>query len=277
MERAPIDVRPLFRPLQEKLIELLSSLSSDDWNRQTVARQWKVKDAVSHLLDGDLRVLSMQRDKYFGEKPPKISGYKELVDWLNQLNADWVMASRRLSPDVLRMLHQTTGPQVCDYYESLVLEDKAIFSVDWAGESASLNWMHLAREYTEKWHHQQQIRDAVGMEGIMTQRFFYPCMDTFFRALPHTFRDTEAEFGTVVQTTISAEAGGSWYLIKREKGWSLTLDSEKTPAVIVEIPAEISWKLFSKSLRPSEIREQVKITGNQELGERVLEMVAVMA
>ncbi|MEP2512228.1 MAG: maleylpyruvate isomerase N-terminal domain-containing protein [Reichenbachiella sp.] len=271
------DVRPLFRPLQHKLIELLSSLTAEDWNRQTVAKQWKVKDVVSHLLDGDLRVLSMQRDKYFGQQPPNIKGYEDLVAWLNQLNADWVAASRRLSPDVLTLLHQTTGPLVCDHYESLDLQTEAIFAVDWAGESTSLNWMHLAREYTEKWHHQQQIRDAVGLDGIMTKAFFRPFMDTFFRALPNTFRNVAAEEGTLIQATITSEAGGSWFLVKEEKGWLLTSGGEKTPDATVEIPAEISWKLFSKSLRPSEIRKQIKITGDEALGEKVLEMVSVMA
>jgi hypothetical protein len=58
---------------------------------------------------------------------------------------------------------------------------EAIFSVGWAGEEKSLNWFHIAREYTEKWHHQQQIRLAVGQEQICTQETFiiliskHPC------------------------------------------------------------------------------------------------------
>jgi hypothetical protein len=33
--------------------------------------------------------------------------------------------------------------------------------VAWAGEAESKNWFHVARDYSEKWHHQQQIREAV--------------------------------------------------------------------------------------------------------------------
>ena len=53
--------------LDRKLIELLSSLTPDEWNAQTVAKRWKVKDVASHLLDGNLRGLSITRDHYFGE------------------------------------------------------------------------------------------------------------------------------------------------------------------------------------------------------------------
>lgn len=273
----PIDVRPLFRPLEDQFIALLEQMTEADWDRQTIASQWKVKDVVSHLLDGNLRVLSMQRDKYFGENPPNIRGYRELVDWLNQLNANWVEATKRLSSSVLILLHRTTGPLVCDYYENLDLDKEAIFSVDWAGENKSLNRMHLAREYSEKWHHQQQIRLAVGKEGIMTKRFFYPLIDTFLRALPHTFRDVNAPTGTVVEVKISTEAGGSWFLKKEKESWSLTSSTDSIPGTIVEIPAEISWQLFSKSLRPVNVREQIFINGDTRLGEKVLDMISVMA
>jgi hypothetical protein len=37
----------------------------------------------------------------------------------------------------------------------------APYGVSWAGEEKSANWFDTAREFTERWHHQQQIRLAV--------------------------------------------------------------------------------------------------------------------
>ncbi len=273
----PIDTRALFKPLDHQLVKLLKSLNEEDWSRQTVAKQWKVKDVASHLLDGNLKTLSMQRDGYFGEQPPEIKNKRDLINWLNQLNADWVNVSRRLSPQVLTMLLASTGDLVSDYFASLDPFHPAIFAVDWAGESESLNWMHVAREYTEKWHHQQQIRDAVSLDGILTKEFFYPVIDTFFKALPYTFRKIAAEPNTVVKTTVTTEAGGNWYLIKKENEWQLTKEVDFEPDAIVEIPIDISWKLFSKSLRPADVIDDVKISGNELLGKSVLQMVSVMA
>ncbi|HEY9196370.1 MAG TPA: maleylpyruvate isomerase N-terminal domain-containing protein, partial [Mucilaginibacter sp.] len=164
MER--IEVKHLFKPLDDKLIELLESLTPEDWDKQTVAKAWKVKDVVSHLLEGNIRTLSMQKEGYYSEQPPAINSYQDLVNWLNLLNAEWVKASRRISPNLLIVLHKATNGLVNEYYSSLDLNGPAVFAVNWAGESESLNWMHLAREYTEKWHHQQQIREATGREGI---------------------------------------------------------------------------------------------------------------
>lgn len=276
-QNEPIQVTHLFRPLDEKLIQLLESLKEEDWLKQTAAKNWNVKDVVSHLLDGNIRVLSIQKDKYFGEVPPEISSYTGLVNWLNELNADWTKATKRISPNTLLLLHRTTGNLVSQYYESLNLQEKAIFPVAWVGESESYNWMHLAREYTEKWHHQQQIRDAVGKEGIMTRAFFYPFIDTFFRALPVTFKNTKAETGTLIQVKVLTSIGGDWFLKKEIDQWMLINNPTINPAAIVEIYPEIAWKLFSKNINPEDISDKVNISGNLELGRQVLNMVSVMA
>ncbi len=277
MREIPIDTRPLFKPLHGKLIELLKSLKEDEWQRQTVAKKWKVKDVVSHILDTQLRVLSMQRDGYYGEQPPEINNYDDLVHWLNQLNNDWVNVAKRLSPQILILLLESIGDLVSEYYISLAPWDEAVFSVAWAGESTSYNWMHVAREYTEYWHHQQQIRDAVDKQGIMSREFFYPVINTFFQALPNTFKDVEAEEGTTIETKITSEAGGTWYLIRSAEGWKLESNAQSTPLASVNIPIELSWVLFSKSIRPHEIMDRIEIEGDKDLANKVLEMVSVMA
>ena len=272
----PIDVRHLFRPLDNQLIVLLQSLDTEDWHLPTVARLWSVKDVAAHLLDGNIRLLSIQRDRYYGEAPPSSPSFEELVGWLNGLNADWVKASRRISPGVLILLHQLTNDPVNTYYESLDLYDEAVFAVSWAGETTSLNWMHLAREYTEKWHHQQQIREATGRDGIMTREFFFPMIDTFLRGLPYTLRQTDAAADAVIKITITSDAGGDWYLKKSDTGWCFCSKPEDgNYAAVITIPPEIAWKLFSKSIRPDEV--DVMIEGDPVLARSVLSLVAVMA
>ncbi len=68
----------LIAKLDAKLIELLRSLSKEEWEKQTVAKLWKVKDVAAHLPDGNLRGLSTSRDQYFGEKPENINIYQHL-------------------------------------------------------------------------------------------------------------------------------------------------------------------------------------------------------
>jgi hypothetical protein len=271
----PIDVVDLLSILDRKLIDLLKSLSPEEWQAQTVAKLWKVNDVAAHLLDGNIRILSMLRDNYFGEKAD-IQSYDDLVNFLNGLNADWVKAMKRVSPSLLILLHEITGPLYCNYYKSLNPFDKAGFAVDWAGESESKNWMHIAREYTEKFLHQQQIRDAVNKPGLMTREFFYPFINTFMMALPHTYRHTDAPPGSLIKVTVASEIGGSWLLLRTKNQWQLTNESSTISSEVILSP-EVAWKLFSKSIRPGQIRNEVTITGNTNLGEVALNMVSVIA
>ncbi len=273
-----IEVTHLFRPLDEELLNLLKELSAEDWNKPTVAGTWRVRDVAAHLLDGNIRALSMQRDRYFGEQPPEINGYRDLVNWLNQLNDDWVKAMNRLSPQALILLHEATGHLTSKYYSSLNPLDEAIFAVEWAGESRSYNWMHLAREYTEKWHHQQQIRDATDRQGIMNEQFYPPFISTYLLGLPHAFRDVRAAAGTTVQITVTSSIGDVWYLTRNSESWQLNNDvKEKSIVTSISIDPDIAWKLFSKNIRPYDIKDLVNIEGDKELAEHVLQMVSVMA
>jgi uncharacterized protein (TIGR03083 family) len=253
------------------------SLSPGEWQAQTIASQWKVKDVVAHLLDGNIRALSMQRDGYNGVSPGDITSNDELITWLNRLNAEWITAFRRVSPSVLTLLHKATGEDVSNYFASLDPFQKAIWAVNWAGEQESLNWMHTAREYTEKWLHQQQIRDAVNKPGIMTREFYHPFINTFMLALPFTYKNIAAKQGTVIKLTVTSDAGDNWFLVKKEEKWDLIDAVESLPESEVIIDPDTAWKLFSKSLRPENIRSRIEIKGNQDLGANALNMISVMA
>lgn len=273
----PIPTVHLFPKLDAKLLELLHSLSPDDWSRPTVAKLWTVKDVAAHLLDGNIRMLSMVRDSYFGEPPGKIESYRDLVDFLNRLNADWVKATRRMSPSVLIELLEVTGKEYATCVASLDPFKPAIFSVAWAGEAQSLNWFHIAREYTEKWHHQQQIREAVHRPGIMSREFYYPLIDTFMQALPHTYRDVQGKSGQTIEVVVTSETGGTWYLTFGDTGWVITKTSPVSLDASVTIDPDTAWKLFTRALTGLEAEKKIVFAGNESLGKPVLSMLSVMA
>ena len=276
MKNIPIPTIHLFPVLEEQLIQLLHSLKAEEWNRPTIAKLWTVKDVAAHLLDGNIRVLSMVRDNYTGDPPGNIFSNEDLVGYLNGLNADWVQAMKRVSPQALTALLEITGKQYCQQLALLDPFAPAIFSVSWAGETNSINWFHIAREYTERWHHQQQIRDAVGKPAIMTRELYHPVLDTFMMALPYTYRNTEAKENTVIKISVSGEAGGDWFIIKKEN-WELVKTNNLPVTAHTIINGDIAWKLFTKSWRRKEVMEYVSIEGDAVLGAPVLDMIAVMA
>jgi hypothetical protein len=76
-------------------------------------------------------------------------------------------------------------------------------AVAWAGETVSRNWFDIARMYTEKWHHQQQLRDATGRPPLYQSELLTPVLETFARGLPFAFRSRTAKDGTRVSVTVT--------------------------------------------------------------------------
>jgi len=271
-----IETRHLFPEINAALVELLASLDADDWSKPTVHASRDVKDLVAYLLDGTLRRLSFQRDGQF-LPAPEMRSFEAMVEFNQRLNREWLQAMRRLSPRVLLDLLRRADAELVEFFAGLSPESPALFGVAWAGEEWSLNWFDVAREYAEKWHVQQQIRDAVDRPGFKDRRVFLPVLDTFLRGAPHAYRHTIADDGTRVDIVISGEAGGTWHLVREADRWELVDHVEKAPAATIELAADDAWKLFTKGLDRELARGRAIVRGDEALATPLFGMVTIMA
>jgi uncharacterized protein (TIGR03083 family) len=274
---SPVFLVDLFPGLHTELMSVLRGMRPDDWGRPTACALWSVRDIVAHLLDGALRRLSYGRDRLEPAPEQPIATYAELVAYLNRLNAEWVAAARRLSPPVLMDMLDRTADQLYSYFRALDPHAPARFSVAWAGDETSPNWFDIGREYTERWLHQQQIREAVGAPPLIGREWLNPALDIFIRALPFTYREIQSEAGRSVRIEIEGEAGGVWTLVRGPDGWHLFSGSDGSPSATVSLSQEAAWKLFSKGLSPEQARRSVNIDGDLRLGQPMLGALAIMA
>src|SRR5215831_12696734 len=113
----PILIADLFPKLEKLLIQVLSTLGAEDWEKQTVSPKWKVKDVAAHLLDTALRGVSIARDGY-APPAPKIDSAAALGAYINRLNEEGVTVYRRLSPEVLTLLMEVACKQLAAYHAS---------------------------------------------------------------------------------------------------------------------------------------------------------------
>ncbi|MDO8994546.1 maleylpyruvate isomerase N-terminal domain-containing protein [Daejeonella sp.] len=269
-----IDVLHLFPVLNSSLIEVLTGLERRQWNNDTLCKQWKVRDIAAHLLDGALRRLSIGRDAYQTE-PPEIKSYQDLLNYLNALNADWVNAYKRVSPEIILEQLKLAQVQMLQYLESLDPDAKAIFSVSWAGEDVSTNRFDIAREYTERWHHQQQIRQAVGAKSIMDRELYNPFLQICMQALPYHYRSFESPDGTLIRVEVVGDAGGVWAIVRKGSKWEFSNEPGEIASQIY-IDQNIAWMLFSKGIEINQAKQYWQVIGDQELGMHALAMPAFM-
>ena len=272
----PILVSHLFPEILESLLELLAQLSPIDWDQPTVCSGWSVKDVAQHLLAIEISNISRRRDGHSLEPKNPIRSAVDLLEFINYLNESWMDAARRISPRLLIDLLRLTGEQANQFFASL--DPFALGgAVSWAGPEPAPVWLDLAREYTERWHHQQHIRDAVGKPGLKQARYLAPILDAFVRALPHTYREISAPPGTSVTLTLTGEGGGQWSIQQEDQGWQLYTGQPTAPDAEVILSGDDAWRLFSKGLEPFEVHGRAQVLGDARLGAQAFEMVSIIA
>jgi hypothetical protein len=192
------------------------------------------------------------------------------------LNACWVQAANRISPELLIELLEMSNKMYAAYLRQLDPESEAIFSVAWAGEQRSRNGFHIAREYTEKWHHQQQIRVAVNQGNVLlAPRWYRPFLETVICALPWHYRSVAAREGYVIRVEVGDELG-TWYMAKEVGGWTFISDAPQAPDSEIRIQKEVAWRLFTQKEKGPDIWAGIEITGGEIAG-AIRDVIAVMA
>jgi uncharacterized protein (TIGR03083 family) len=276
----------LFEPLDGLLLDLLRSLSRADWSRPTIAGAWTVRDVVAHLLDTPLRRLSFVRDGWpafatatAGRPDSRVRSDADLIVFVNALNADGVRTYGRLSPALLIDLLALVTAQLRDHLRSIDPHAPAAFPVSWAGESSSAHWFDVAREYTERWHHQAQIRLAVDqLRPLMVSHLHAPVVATFMRAIPYALRMVAADEGARVSAVVAGEGGGTWTVDRRAGAWQLDDGAGASGpfAATVAIPADVAWRLFTKGLPEDAVARHCQVSGDLELAGAVLAARAIV-
>jgi uncharacterized protein (TIGR03083 family) len=278
----PVYTAHLFPALHGHLLELLRSLNAADWQRPTVCLGWTVQDVASHILDTQIRLLRLRDNlapvqAFDGKSSETEEGYQELVGFLNRTNAAWVEAARRMGPRLLMEFLSITGPLLAEQVTALDPAAPAPFAVAWAGDDVSPNWFDIGRSYTEYWHHQQQIRDAVGAIPLSLREWLHPVLAIFMRAVPHTYRDVPASDGDAVNFTISGEAGADWSILHQQNRWHLFDDLAPNHTAALTISSDAAWRLFTKGLTGEQARGMAQLTGRSDLAGVFFRTLSVMA
>jgi uncharacterized protein (TIGR03083 family) len=271
----PIDAVEALEHVEAALLDLLGSITPTEWEAPTIVPQWRVRHVAGHLLDTALRKLAIVRDGYALERPASGSA-DDVREFVNRVNAEGVRVYGRLSPPVLRALMSTVSQAYCAWHRGLDPQAPAAFAVSWAGERESPNWFDTARELTERWHHQAQIRLALGRPPLMTREIYHPVLDCFMRVLPYAYRDLTAAAETHVHVRVDGAAGGDWHLSREAERWVLNNGPTGPPLAIVSIPQDIAWRLFTKGVSRSEAERVVRIDGDPRLAAPVLRAVAIV-
>jgi uncharacterized protein (TIGR03083 family) len=300
-----VEAVPLFPEERAALLDLLRSLTPEQWVLPTVCEGWSVKDIAAHLVADDLGRLSHERDGFSAGRfePAGAETFEaKLLAFINHQNETWVEATHRLSPRIVIDLLDWSGRETQAYFE-LLDPDAPGLGVSWAGETESANWFDLAREYSERWHHQAQIREAAGAPMLYEQRLYAPVIATMVRGIPHTLRSLDASEGTHVRLVVTGLGTSEWSIVRESGKWYLTtlpwqsqsnsgsssirvsIGEEPTNEeqkhqdfdAFVALDPDTAWRVFTKAISYEDARQRALVVGDEQLAERVLRTVSIVA
>lgn len=272
----PIFTASIFRPLLAELVGLLRALNAADWDRPTLAGAWKVRDVAAHLLDGDLRKLAAGRDDHRAHPETPIRADQDFVRFINTLNATGVAFGARLSHRLLTDLLEIAGGWVAELVEGLPPHERSRFPVSWAGERESENWMDTGREYTERWHHQMQIRDAIGEPRLLVPHWMEPLLDLSVRALPIAYADVPAPEGAAVALEVHGPTAGAWSVVRKDSAWQVRRGKAPSPHALVRVGTDDVWRFFYNAVRSPGLMDRIEIEGDRALAKPMLDARSVI-
>jgi uncharacterized protein (TIGR03083 family) len=271
----PVDVRDRFEPERSALLDVLEGLTPREWDAATVCPGWTVKDLAAHLVGDDMGIVARWRDDHVGGSIVTES-WDELVAEINRRNEAWVDAMRRLSPRLLiELLGWAAEPALAAFKGRD--RDELAGPVSWAGPDPAPGWLHVAREYTERWHHQQQIREAVGQPLLDDPAFLRPVLATFARSLPRAYRDTAAPTETQIGVDFSGPAGSRWAVVRQEDRWTLLEGPADDPVAVIRIDQDAAWRLFTRGLARDAAAAAVSVEGDPSWRNPFLGALAILA
>ena len=276
MSKEIIDTRILFSEITELLFSLLHSLSPENWNAKTCYPNWTVKDIVTHLFQTGSSRLSRQRDLYPTDQRPAPLDFAELSKLIDQSNSSWTSLLGGISPKLLLDLLEITEHQLSDFIRKQNLDGDAFYSVAWAGEIQSANWFDLAREYTERWHHQEQIREALNAPSIAIPKYLSPVINILMHSVPYWYKDVHALAGTRLCIEVTGDSGGIWILERKKKNWEFIEDRNISCNEKIMLSDDTTWKFLMRAIPRNTVNDLIHFSSSSPLCTNFLEVKAIM-
>jgi uncharacterized protein (TIGR03083 family) len=270
---APWDYAGLFAVERGRLIELLGGLRASDWERPSPCPGWTVLGLCCHLVGDDLGLLARNRDGYHGTPAPAGSE-ADFVAWLDELQAEWVRAARRLSPRLVTDLLRWTGPQISVTFAGEDLRARTA-SVSWAGPDLVPAWLDQARELSEYWIHRQQILQALGRRSDLRADLAGPVLDALRWAYPYRLASAAAEPGDTVSIMVTGPLARTWHLVAAETGWQFSDQPGPRLAGSLAMDAEQAWRLLTNNM-PAAGQAALTVSGDDVITAILLRTRAII-
>ena len=267
------DYAGLFTLERDRLNGLLAGLQGADWERPSPCPGWTVLGLCCHLVGDDLGLLARERDGHYGTPGPAGSE-AGFAAWLDDLQADWVRAARRLSPRLVTDLLRWAGPQITAMFAGQDVRARTV-SVSWAWSDLVPAWLGQAREVSEYWIHRQQILQALGRPSDLRADLAGPVLDGLRWAYPYRLAQAPAPSGDTVSIAVTGPLSRTWHLVATDAGWEFAGQPGPRVTATLAMSTEQAWRLLTNNL-PAAAQADLAVSGDDAITALLLRTRAII-
>lgn len=247
------------------IVDLCGDLTDEEWARPTGCPGWSVQDQISHLIDYEAGALGRPRPDHV-----VAAGLDHLKNPLGEANEVGIDARRALpGAAVLAELVEVTAARL-QQLQGLTDADFAREVTTPAGPGTIDDMLDL--RVMDTWSHEQDVRRALGRPGHVSGPAADHAVDFFTKFLPFVVgKRAGAPDGSSVQLAIG-DRPPIRVLISEGRG-ALVDASDGEPTVTLTMPVTTFAAVAGAR---SDVPGDLVITGDEDLGRRVLASLSVM-
>jgi uncharacterized protein (TIGR03083 family) len=243
--------------------ELCAGLPDSDWDLPTGCPGWTVKDHLSHLVDYESRALGRPAPDH---DPGELPYLRNDMGRLNEVG----VAARRDRPGVavLGEFREVTAERLAQLGR-LAEQDVGGPAMTPAGPGTVAELLTL--RVMDSWSHEQDIRRAVGVPGHCDGPVVAEVVGYFTQFLPYVVgkraaapEGSKVVFGIGGAAPVAVEVSGG-------RGRAAADPDGATVSLAIPVASFVALVCGR-----SDVPDDVGITGDRELGQRVLQSLGIM-
>lgn len=253
----------------QSMQELCETLTETEWKTATACPGWSVQDNLSHII-GTERALGG-----LGGTEHKATDLQHVKNPIGEMNEHQVDARRRLS-----------GAEVLNEFKEVVVARKSFF--DSAPESyftAESNTpigkapmaVFLSIRAMDSWVHEQDIRRAINKSGNESSFGAELSVDRLCRTLPMVVgKRAKAADGATAVINITGPIVRKIVISVKDGRAAIVENCDAATTVEISFDSNTFVELATGRAAAGERRDSFKISGNVDLGERVVGALNMM-
>lgn len=253
----------------DSLLTLLTALDETDWERPTDLPGWRVRDVVAHLAHLESELAGHEQPHV--DVPPAAHVRSEM----GVFTESGVLARADRSPTELIDEITASARDRLAALETTPITDPTATS---SGFGAVMGWSWatlLSNRVLDVWMHEQDVRRAVGRPGGLDTPAAAHAATMMAAALPIVFaKRAGAPAGATLVLDATGPGGRVLSVEVGSDGRARLLDAEPADPTVHVTMSLADWLVLAGGRRTPDA-VSVQVEGDEDLGRRVLESLAV--